>query len=176
MIDTSRKLTSLLCSAALVAILGGCSTLEKAVAGKSAAGGAGQTAGVYYAGSADLPLYRTPGGALIGRLPRYAKLYRSDLQRGFAHVRVEATGEAGWVENAKLIWRLPAHESSEQVSEPLREAEAEAVPAAPVVVESPEPERAAQAVKPQQSPSPAAASSSSAPAKSTVAPSIFNPY
>lgn len=175
MIDTSRKLTSILCSAALVAILGGCSTLENTVAGKSAAGGAGQTAGVYYAGSADLPLYRTPGGALISRLPQYAKLYRSDLQRGFAHVRVEATGEAGWVENAKLIWRLPAHESSEQVREPLREAEAEAVPAAPVV-ESPEPERAAQAVKPQQLPSPAAASSSSAPAKSTVAPSIFNPY
>lgn len=176
MIDTSRQLTSLLCSAALVAILGGCSTLENTVAGKSAAGGAGQTTGVYYAGSADLPLYRTPGGALISRLPQYAKLVRSDLQRGYAHVRVEATGEAGWVENAKLIWRLPAHESSEQVREPLREAEA--VPAAAPVVEPPEPgpERAAQAVEPQQSPSPAAASSSSAPSKSTLAPSIFNPY
>ena len=179
MIKNSKCITSLLLSAGFTAALGGCSTLEKHIPGigSSATETSGSTAaeGVYYSGSPDLPLYRSPGGAIVKRLPQYTKVYRDELDKGFAHVRVDSTGEAGWVENAKLIWRLPKAKPSEPApaaaSQPAAESPAPQVveptpPPSPQVAESPE----------SPPPAPAAASPSSAPAKPSVAPSIFNPY
>jgi len=116
---------------------------------------------VYYTGTADMPLYRSPGGDIISRLPRYTKLYRDDLQRGYAHVRVEATGATGWVDNARLIWRLPA-QAAPQPAEPVN---------APGATQ-PGPD----AVEPPESTTPAATPPSDTPSQPTVAPSIFNPY
>lgn len=141
-----------------------------------------------FSGSPDLPLYRSPGGAIIKRLPRCTKVYRDELDKGFAHVRVNLTGKAGWVENAKLIWRLPKAKpwegSGSRSREPTGCGVARAasgrtdastiaaggrvtgVTTAPTPVKTPE----------SPPPAPAAASPSSAPAKPSVAPSIFNPY
>lgn len=173
MIEHSKHLTSLLFSAGLVAGLGGCSTLEKHVPGigalTSGTSGSAAAEGVYYASSPELPLQRSPGGVIIKRLPQDTKLYRDQLDRGFAHVRVESTGETGWVENAQLTWRPPKHRPTQQAREPERQAAAES-PLSQAVEPSP------QAVEPPESRSPQAADPSPAPAKGTVAPSIFNPY
>jgi hypothetical protein len=59
-----------------------------------------------------------PGGEILTRLPIHTKLYRDDLQRGYAHVRVAPSGESGWVENARLIWRLPAQAAQPQPAAP----------------------------------------------------------
>ena len=191
MIKNSKNTTFLLLCAGLAAGLGGCSTLEKHIPGigSSATETSGSTAaeGVYYSGSPDLPLYRSPGGAIIKRLPQYTKVYRDELDQGFAHVRVDSTGEAGWVENAKLIWRLPKAKPSEPApaaaSQPAAESPAPQVveptpPPSPQVAESPESPPPPPPVEAPESPppAPAAASPSSAPAKPSVAPSIFNPY
>lgn len=184
MIEHSKPRTSLLFAAALLAGLGGCSTLEKHLPGiggsASATSGSAATAGVYYAAIAELPLYRSPGGAVIKRLPQYTKLYREQLDRGFAHVRVESTGETGWVENAQLNWRPPTQKPPQQAPEGAPQAAAETP--LPQELEPPQPS-AAQAVEAPESPSPAAVEApppapapSSTRARSTVAPSIFNPY
>lgn len=157
----SNHLVSLLLCAALGAAAAGCSTLDSLGWGKGAGAPtkeSGTTAigGVYYTGAADLPLYRSPGGEIVTRLPQHTKLYRDDLQGGYAHVRVAPTGESGWVENARLIWRLPA-----QAAQPHPPGAAQTPAAQTPVVEQPV---AAPATP---------ASDSSQP---TVAPSIFNPY
>ncbi|MCB1943313.1 MAG: hypothetical protein H6942_11505 [Candidatus Accumulibacter sp.] len=179
MIQRSKHFISLLFSAGLVVALGGCSTLEKHIPAIGAltpeTSGSAAAAGVYYAASPDLPLHRSPGGIIVKRLPQYTKLHRDQVDKGFAHVRVESTGETGWVENAQLTWRPPTHGSPQQAPAPASQPAAaplpQAVEASPQAVEAPE-SRPPQAVEaPPPSPSP-----SSAPAKGTVAPSIFNPY
>ena len=168
MFQNSRHLMPLMLSAGLVAGLGGCSTLEKHIpgmgAGTPATSGSATAEGVYCAASPDLPLHRSPGGVIIAHLPQYTKLYREQLDRGFARVRVASTGETGWVANAQLTWRLPTQGSPQQAPEP----------ASPVAAESSLPET----VEPPEPPSPQAVEPppSSTPAKGTVAPSIFNPY
>jgi len=155
----------------LLTVLGagaaGCSMLDKVGLGKegeaSAKSAAKET--VYYTGTADVPLYRSPGSDIISRLPRYTKLYRDDLQRGYAHVRVEATGAIGWVDNARLIWRLPAQAPPPQ---PVKPTEPASAPGAT--------EPGPDAVKLPESTTPAATPSSGTPSEPTVAPSIFNPY
>lgn len=175
MIDNSKHRISLLFSAVLVALLGGCSTLEKHLpgigGGTPGANESRATEGVYYAATPDLPLYRSPDGVIITRLPQYAKLYRDQLDRGFAHVRVESTGETGWVENAKLTWRRPTHSSPQQTDDTA--SKPATAPASPQPVDAAAPP-SPQATEPPRSP--AAVPPSSAPSTRTVAPSIFNPY
>jgi hypothetical protein len=164
MIEIAKFMGIILFLTVLGAGAGGCSMLDKVGLGREAGAPAesAPTATVYYTGTAGLPLYRSPGRDIISRLPRYSKLYRDDLQRGYAHVRVDATGETGWVENAQLIWRLPAQASPPQPAEPA---------SAPAATE-PVPD----AVKPPESTTPAATPSSGTPSQPTVSPSIFNPY
>lgn len=203
MIQHSKHLTSLLCSAGLVVGLGGCSTLEKHIPGVGAVtsetSGSAAVEGVFYAALPDLPFHRSPGGAIIKHLPQYTKLYRDQLDRGFAHVRVESTGETGWVENAQLLWRPPKHRPPQQAQEPTSQPVAEsplpqvveppqssapqAVEPSPHPVEpptSPAPQAAevpqSPSPQPMEAPPPSSRSPSTAPAKGTVAPSIFNPY
>lgn len=181
MIKNSKHSTILIFFVGFVAALGGCSTLEKNVPSigsiftktdESVA-----VEGVYYTGSPGMPLYRSPGGVSLKSLPQYTKLYRDKLDSGFAHVRVDSTGETGWVENAKLIWRLPKPISTEQAHETTSQPAVEL--AAPQITEPPPPQPAIPQESPSPttvSPSPAAASPSSAPSKPSVAPSIYNPY
>lgn len=175
MTENSKHRISLLLCAGLVAGLGGCSTLEKHVPGLAptapATSGSAEVEGVYYSGSPDLPLRRSPGGAIIKLLPQYTKLHREQLERSFAYVRVDATGETGWVENAKLVWRLPKQTSPQPAHDAGSQPAAES--------SSPQTVEAAASPAPQADeapPSPAAVSPSSAGSRSTVAPSIFNPY
>lgn len=179
MIQITKRVVYLLSSAALVAALGACSTLEKHLPGIAAASPetpqAAATEGVYYTGSADLPLYRSPGGAIIKRLPQYTKVYREQLDRGFAQVRVDSTGETGWLEHAQLTWRRPKPTSPQETRQATSQPAAESPPSeAAGAPESPRP----QAVEAPESspPSPAAVSPSPEASRSTVAPSIFNPY
>jgi hypothetical protein len=152
MIINSKYLVSWLCWAMFVAASVGCSTLDSLGLGKGAPapgkGGAVAASGVYYTGSDDLTLYRKPGDEILTRLPIHTRLYRDELKSGYAHVRVAPSGETGWVENARLIWRLPA-----QAAQPPAAAEPAAAQPAPAAV-----------VPSSDTPQP------------TVAPSIFNPY
>lgn len=73
--------------------------------------GAGKkTASVYYASQAGTKLYAKPSftSAVIGSLSLHQKVVRSQLDHGFAYVEVVGSGKQGWVENAKLIWKIPA--------------------------------------------------------------------
>ncbi len=65
---------------------------------------------VYYAGQDGLPLYPEAnfGGSPLVRLPLNEKLQRSRQQGGFAFVTVARTGQTGWVENARLLWKKKA--------------------------------------------------------------------
>jgi len=163
MVVNPNYLLSLLVCAALGAASAGCSTLESFGWGKGGAstskkeGAPAAAGGIYYAGAADLPLYRNPGGEIVARLPLHTKLYRDELKAGYAHVRIAPSGESGWVENARLIWRLPA-----QVEQP-QPAEATKTPAV------------APPVAPPAS-APAPASTPGGTTQPTVGPSIFNPY
>lgn len=175
MIKNSKHSALLLFSIGLAAIVGGCSTLDKTIPGIGSifteTDESVVVKGVYYSGSPDLPLYRNPGGAIVKRLPQYTKLNRDKLDRGFAHVRVDSTGETGWVENAKLLWRLPKSNPSELTQQITNQPAAESV--APQVTQPP----ALPPPQPVEAPeSPAAVSPSSAPSKPSIAPSIFNPY
>jgi hypothetical protein len=123
----------------------------------------------YYVGSAELPLYREPGRDVVTRLFLHQKVYRTRLEKGWAYVRVEGTGQEGWLVNAKLIWQLPrktatspepATAPAEETSEAV-EPEAEktgAAPPAPV----------------EDTPAPPAAEATEKPRP--VSPSVFDPY
>lgn len=190
MTEHSKDLRFLLFLAGLAAGLGGCSTLGTQIppigGAPSETSGPAAAEGVYYTASPDLPLHRSPGGVIIKRLPQYTKLYRDQVDRGFAHVRAESTGETGWVENAQLIWRLPKHKPSQQAHEPQSQA-AEELPlpqavepppsSAPLAVESsPQPGQPPASHSPQPVEPPPSPSPSTTPTKGTVTPSIFNPY
>jgi len=67
------------------------------------------TSSAYFVGVSGLKLWREPsaGSELITRLNLHEKVVRSKLDNGYAFVTVVQTGETGWVDNAKLIWKLP---------------------------------------------------------------------
>lgn len=123
---------------------------------------------VYYIGAAGTPLYKEPGRTELARLPQYRKVYRIGLAQGYAHVRVDGTGEEGWVENAKLIWRLPAASpaAAPQPAPPAAE------PAAPAHAE----EAPEAAEPPTPSPPPDAATAPASPPPTKVSPSVFDPF
>lgn len=63
---------------------------------------------VLYAGEAGLAMHFLPSGSsqIVGRLALHERVTRLDLQRGYARV-VADNGLEGWVDNARLLWRLP---------------------------------------------------------------------
>jgi hypothetical protein len=71
--------------------------------------------GTYYTGQAGVKLYPTPSvsSSCIAVLPLHQKVHRSKLKQGFAYVEVVGSGQAGWVDNGKLIWRLPSSRPSQ---------------------------------------------------------------
>ena len=164
-------------SAALA--LGGCQATQQTVRGwfggesptaeTKAAGAA--VAGVFYAGTADLPVYSKPAAssAVIGKLGLHEKVTRSKLERGYAYVESAPSGTKGWVENARLLWRVPSAPPA---------AAADSVPPAPAAAPAPvaaPPDVPEVDVVPASAP---AAPEPTPPASGTpgIAPSIFNPY
>ena len=144
---------------------------------------------VYYANAAGVSVYSKPSSSstVVGELALHEKVTRYRVERGYAYVTGEARGVTGWVNNAMLVWRLPAATSAavpapakDDVEKP-REAPAE-VSAPPVPEPAPPPPVAAEpspapSVDAEPAPAPpstAATKRRSAPNKPT--PSIFDPY
>ena len=62
---------------------------------------------VYYTAVPNLKLYADPdfSSQVVAELPLNEKLLRYRNHEAFGYVKVERTGQMGWVENAKLDWR-----------------------------------------------------------------------
>ncbi|HVO22213.1 MAG TPA: hypothetical protein VMW56_01145 [Candidatus Margulisiibacteriota bacterium] len=138
---------------------------------------------VYYAGIEGLKVYSEPSTSskVVGALSLYEKVTRTRLERGYAYVESAKSAVQGWVNNAQLIWRLPAEPrpaapapgetpSEEPVTPTGEEPQAPAAPEATAPMEAPPTEP-----PPTATPVPAAPRSSQ-PTPRGVAPSIFNPY
>jgi hypothetical protein len=68
----------------------------------------------YFVGVDGLSLYPEPKAANAkSTLALHEKVTRSRVERGWASVTVETSGEQGWVDNAALIWRLPTPAAAE---------------------------------------------------------------
>ncbi len=172
---TTKCFAMFLSSIGLFTLLTGCSTLGDKISGFGSSSpeksGSSSKEEVYFTGSPDLPLYKSPGRDIIVRLPQYTKLSRKKLEKGYAYVRVNSTGVTGWVENSKLVWHLPKKGSVGAMEQGVKP---------PIAGQAPQPVTEAPAPQPPHSndeaPSTAPAPVESAPADSSVAPSIFNPY
>jgi hypothetical protein len=131
---------------------------------------------------------------MVTQLPLHQKVYRYKMEKGYAYIKVEGTGVTGWVDNARLVWRLPeqqqkaATKTEEQAVKPPQAAPVVKEKAPPTAVEAAEPElmpTAAEAPTEQKPSPPAEAPTSVSPAPSAPAapsaprpiePSIFNPF
>lgn len=123
----------------------------------------------FYAGSDDLAVYAEPSGSarIVGRLPLHARVTRTEIAHGYAHV--VADGLEGWVDNARLIWRLPAAGTARPA--PATETPTDDVPAptsAPPTDAAPPPSTVAP---PPVDPPPAAVPDPAPPPTPTVTPS-----
>ena len=132
--------------------------------GASASSGAA-TPSVYYAGEDNLPLYGEPSTSKppVGRLPLHKKVARDKIEKGYAHVKVDGTGQTGWVVNAKLIWKLPSSGKA---------ATSTKAPAPPpkAGAQTPAPAAAPQAVDKPASDKP------NTPTKKSADPSVFDAF
>jgi SH3 domain-containing protein len=150
----------------------------------------------YYAGVDQLTVYSEPrsSSSPLTQLPLHQKVYRHKTEKGYAYIKVEGSGVTGWVDNARLIWRLPPQQQKastktvEQAPTPTQEtpvAEEQPPPtAAEAVIRGPIP-TAAEAPAGQKPATPADVPTSVPPAPSTspapsaprpINPSIFNPF
>lgn len=117
-------------------VLHACGAMDLASRGSDAA-----TTGplVYYVATPDLRLYPEPSSSHkpLDRLPLNEKLMRYKVQQGYAYVRVERTGQMGWVNNGHLSWKMVAvhEERSEEAIEQ------EAVPAVMETKSEPPPQK-----------------------------------
>lgn len=153
-------------------IFGGGSAAEKApemAEGTQEAQGTAPS--VYYVGADALVLYQEPGKSVVARLPLHQKVYRYRLDRGYAYVKVDGSGQEGWLDNAKLIWRLPRVTAPAPSETPNESADT----APPAEVDTAAPPAAADSSAPAAVEAP---SSAAAPVKATpsVSPSVFEPF
>jgi len=117
----------------------------------------------YYVGVDGLRLYQTPdvNSDVIARLRLHQKVMRSKLNKGYGFVTVVESGKQGWVDNAKLIWKLPAKTDGIPPKRVLDE---------PNIAEPPKPIQNEEVRKPQDS-------DVEPPSQSdTISPSIFDPF
>lgn len=112
----------------------------------------------FYAAADGVAVHAKASGSspVVGRLSLHERVTRSDLVRGYAHVVADQSGLEGWVDNAKLLWRLPAPDA-----------------AAPPATMAPAADDASAA--PAAPPQPTAAETQPAPAKSEVVKD-FDPF
>jgi hypothetical protein len=176
--------------------LAGCAGVQKTVdgwLGKSDAGSMQETGSVYFAASDGLVMHADASGssAVVGRLGLHEKVVRTRQQSGWAYVTSDRTGTAGWVDNAQLIWRLPAAASSAApaaappaATTPAGDAAASDAPsAAPEPVAAPEPAASPAVVAaPPPAPTPVAVEAPAAVVPAATAaprgasPEIFDPF
>jgi hypothetical protein len=143
---------------------------------RPAAESSGEKPAAYYVAAKSLSLLDAPGGKPIGHLPLHAKVLRYRLERDYALVRVEASGQEGWVDNSRLDWHppsrpRPASPPSQRAETPAAKPAPAPKPAAPEPAASEPPAPAAQSPYPlRPEPIPKARDDG------TVSPGIFNPY
>ena len=137
-------------------VVAGCASVRKTTEGwwndVTGSGPAGQQQGsVYYAASDGLVVRADASGSstVVGRLPLHARVVRTDQKNGWAYVTSDS-GLKGWVDNAQLVWRLPAAGGS--------------APAAPA------PATPADAAQPATAPAPSPAAATPAAADAVPAP------
>jgi hypothetical protein len=131
---------------------------------------ASQAPRVYYAGADALKVYSEASSSskVVGTLSLHEKVVRTNLERGYAFVESTKTELKGWVDNAQLIWRVPAAPGAGAPTN---------VEAEPEEPEAPAPEEPTPtaAVFPTMVPAPTAAPRE-LPTPRPLGPSIFNPY
>lgn len=155
-------------------VLAGCASVRQTTEGwwnevtgpGATSGGTTQQSSVYYAASEGLVVRAdaSPSSAVVGRLAQYQRVVRTQLRSGWAYVTADG-GLSGWVDNAQLVWRVPAQGTGAPVAAPAPSpapgapsAPAAAPTAAPAPAEAPEPApapTAAPAPEPAAEPSPA---------------------
>ncbi|MFN8600230.1 MAG: SH3 domain-containing protein [Candidatus Binatia bacterium] len=160
-------------------VLAGCASVRKTTEGWwNDVTGPGSTSGdtsqqqssVYYAASDGLVVRgdASPSAAVVGRLTQYQRVVRTQLKNGWAYVTTDG-GLSGWVDNAQLVWRVPAQGGGAPAAAPSQPAAPAAAPAAvptaapapadvpaPAEPAAPEPApTAAPAPEPAPEPSPA---------------------
>lgn len=175
------------------AVLAGCTGVRKTtegwwneVTGSDTTSGATQQGSVYYAASDGLVVRAdaSPASPVVGRLAQYQRVVRTQLKNGWAYVAADG-GPSGWVDNAQLVWRVPAQgnppaaaPAAGQAPEPAPSAapaEAAAPPAA--VAPAPAPTAApAPEAPPEPSPAPAPPPPQPTANKSQPSPDMFDPF
>ncbi len=125
---------------------------EEALTANDAQDAADESPLVYYAAVPNLKLYADPdfSSQVLSELPLNEKLIRYRNQEAFGYVKVERTGQMGWVENAKLDWRKvtekrEADTTSADDLPPPDEAHTDSA------VTAPDPGRESQAIEPPRS-------------------------
>jgi hypothetical protein len=124
---------------------------------------------VYYAGVEGLIVHGEPSSSarVVGHLSLHEKVTRYKIERGYAYVKSDTSGLKGWVNNAMLIWRLPAR------AKPAPDLPAE--PAAEEPSEVPEPPATPESEEPASAP-PDTPAADASPTPSVVSPSLFDAY
>jgi hypothetical protein len=144
----------------LALVLPGCASTREKVGGwfeptpTSGAESPAAKASVYYAGADGLKIYSEPSSSstLVGTLSLHEQVGRTRVERGYAYVTSASSGITGWVNNADLIWRLPAERSptapARQKAEPEPATPAQAQPQTPATAGRGEPQEPTLAVDP----------------------------
>jgi len=176
--------------------LAGCSGVQKTVGGwfdDVAGGGTPQTGSVYFAASDGLVMHSEASGSspVVARLALHEKVVRTRLDRGWAYVTADGSGTSGWVDNAQLIWRLPAatQPGTATAAQPAAPSAPPATDTTPAPDAAPVPAAAAPvsadapAAAPPPDVAPAAATNAApsvepaaAPAPKAPSPEIFDPF
>ena len=75
---------------------------------------------IFYSASEGLKLYPEPRFSqnTITELPLNEKVLRYRVDKGFAYIKVERTGQKGWVDNALLKWRIEEQEIEPKMAVP----------------------------------------------------------
>lgn len=99
---------------ALVVVLAGCDSYRSHapswLGGEAGASATAGTGSVYYSGVAELRVFESPSTSskVVGSLSLHQKVVRSKIDRGFAFIESTDGHLRGWVNNAQLIWKVPA--------------------------------------------------------------------
>jgi len=73
----------------------------------------------FYAADAGLTVYAEPSrtAEIVGHLALHEEVSRNEIEHGYAHI--SASKIEGWVDNGRLLWRLPAEGAARPVAEPI---------------------------------------------------------
>jgi hypothetical protein len=168
--------------AAVVACgLAGCATVGSPAGGwTDRARSVTEDARERYAAKRHVPVFREPGASseIVHRLLLHEKVQAYQVENGFAYVRVDQTGQSGWVLELDLIDEIPARSPARAAAPPQPKAAAQPDPgagpapdAAAEVAPAPEAPEQGAGTGTEPEPDPEAESPPAPPEKS-----VFDPY